>query len=903
MNFKTIAFFYLIITSSTILINSELLTSNAGVDKSEKSDVQFLDLQSDLNSNNFELEAIDYNNEESNNQLLMNELGKPTYLSNEDRENGFLENGPDYENDPYINYIRDEETRIRREIAIPFSGFMENYGQNNDSDIFYYYTSEESWIGFGNSKIIMSQAVPSYNELRLTYTLSFKGATSTNPVGRRPNFHSTNYFIGNMYYTDIPSWDEVWYYNIYPNIDLRYFMTTEGLKYEFLVHSGGDPSDIIIELSENVGITVLSKSVIFHPFNKKELEIGGDSELRVFQKDGKKINAEFTRNSNPKLEDRSYSFVIPEYDQEQMLIIDPLLLGFSTYIGGVNDDTGINIAIDSLGYIYVTGSTHSSNFPVFNAYNSTFGGSGGYNDMFVVKLNSTGNGIVFSTFVGGSSSDSGSSIIIDSEGNSYIIGTTSSSNFPVFNAYNTTYGGGGDVFVLRLNASGNGLHFSTYIGGSGNDIGYNHVVDSQGNSYVVGYTTSSNFPMINAYDSTIGGSGDGFVFKLNNTGNGLSFSSYIGGSNTDKGFSIDLDSQGNSYIIGYTGSNDFPVFNAYNSTFGGSNDIFVTKLNSTGNGLIFSTYIGGSSSDSGEGIAIDDQGNSYITGYTWSNNFPVINAYNTTYGGSKDVFVLKLNSTGNGLHFSTYIGGSGNDEGHAIVIDSQGNSYITGSTGSVNFPTMNAYNDTFGGYFDIFLTKLNSTGDGAVFSTYVGGSSIDIGNSIAIDSLGNSYITGYTGSNNFPVLNAFNSTFSGGYDVFMMKLTSNTAPQVTDALISPSNPTNISILSVSYTYSDLDSDPENTSFREIRWYKNDILESFYNNLLFLPNTATTKGEVWKFGIRVHDGKEYSAWENSTSVTILNTAPTASNIGIFPALAETNDDLIAFWIYSDVDLDT
>jgi hypothetical protein len=427
-----------------MLINYELLNTNLDTDESDAPDIQFLDPQSDLNSNNLELEAIDYNNEEYQDQLAMNELEIQTYLSNEERLDDPLSKKPDFVNDPYIDYIRDENTRIRREIAIPFGGFVENYGQNNDSEILYSYSTEKSWIGFGNAKIVMSQAVPWYNDLRLTFTLSFKGATSTNPVGQRPNFHSTNYFIGNMYYTDIPSWNEVWYYNIYPNIDLRYFMSSEGLKYEFLVHPGGDPNDIVIEASENVGLTVNPESIIFHPFSKKELRIGEDTGLRVFQEDGKNINAEFKQNFDPKSIDRSYSFVIEEYDQEQLLIIDPLLLGFSTYIGGVIDDTGGNIVTDTQGNIYITGSTHSSNFPVFNAYNSTFGGSGGYNDVFVVKLNSTGNGIIFSTFVGGSSGDSGASIIVDSQGKIYISGTTSSSNFPVFNAYNSTYGGGGD---------------------------------------------------------------------------------------------------------------------------------------------------------------------------------------------------------------------------------------------------------------------------------------------------------------------------------------------------------------------------------------------------------------------------------------------------------------------------
>ena len=392
---------------------------------------------------------------------------------------------------------------------------------------------------------------------------------------------------------------------------------------------------------------------------------------------------------------------------------------------------------------------------------------GGYTDAFLAKFSSTGE-LIFSSFFGGNGNDNARGIAVDSAGNIYITGSTASSNFPTKNAYNSTYSGSGyDVFVTKFNSTG-GLIFSTYFGGSSDDLGKSIKVDSFDNIFITGFTQSSNFPTKNAYQSTFGGGlNDVFIAKFDSTGN-LVFSSYLSGNGTeDTGFSIAVDSAGNSYITGYTDSSNFPTKHAYDTSLGGTIDVFIAKFNSTG-GLNFSTYFGGSQNDFGYGIAVDSTGNILITGSTQSSDFPTKNAYNSTYaGGFSDAFVAKFNSTGD-LIFSSFIGGNDTDSGSGIAVDSAGNSYITGSTYSRNFPILNAFSATFRGSSDIFIAKFNTNG-GLIFSTLFGGNNLDTSNNLAVDNAGNIYITGSTQSNDFPTKNAYNDIFSGSVDIFITK--------------------------------------------------------------------------------------------------------------------------------------
>ena len=403
-------------------------------------------------------------------------------------------------------------------------------------------------------------------------------------------------------------------------------------------------------------------------------------------------------------------------------------LVYSTYLGGNGGDWGNAIAVDGLGNAFVTGGTSSSNFPTTpGALQTTPTFRGGGYDAFLTKLNVTGSALVYSTYLGGYV-DSGNGIAVDASGNAYVTGGTACIFPTTPGAFQTTCLSGGDnsAFVSKLNAAGSAFVYSTYIGGSDNAgaTGGNGIaVDASGNAYVAGETYSSNFPTTpGAFQTTPFqfGAGHAFVSKLNAAGSALVYSTYLSGNFVDSASGIAVDASGNAYIAGMTGSSNFPTTpGAFQTTLlGPYGNAFVTKLSATGSELVYSTYLGGSDcpgdhvagcGDGGTGVAVDASGNAYVTGATHSSDFPTTpGALQATYGGSEDAFVSKLNALGSVLLYSTYLGGSDEDQGNAISVDASGNAYVTGWTDSFNFPTTpGAFQTTFGGDFEGFVSKLS----------------------------------------------------------------------------------------------------------------------------------------------------------------------------------------------------
>jgi hypothetical protein len=388
--------------------------------------------------------------------------------------------------------------------------------------------------------------------------------------------------------------------------------------------------------------------------------------------------------------------------------------------------------------------------------------------------------LVYSTYLGGSSGDSGSGIAVDSSGNVYVTGSTFSADFPTASPFQSSSPADfnpDDVFVVKLNASGTALIFSTYLGGQGSDEGRAIAVDSSGNVYVAGQTGSQDnpntpqnegFPVANAVQPTRHLSVDGFVTKLNPTGSALIYSTYLGGDSRDICYSIAVDNDGDAYLTGSTQSPNFPTVNALQTKiastpqncggFGGciyDDDAFVTKFAAAG-AFVYSTYFGGAGGDTGFSIAVDSVGNAYVTGGTISNNFPLANALQSTFNGSTTPFVSKLNANGSALVYSTYLGSRG--DGFGIAVDSSGNAYVTGETSATDFPTVNPFQSKIAGVIkqngshpeDAFVSKFNAAGSALVYSTYLGGSSDDFADGIAIDSAGSAYVIGGTSSNDFP---------------------------------------------------------------------------------------------------------------------------------------------------------
>jgi len=392
----------------------------------------------------------------------------------------------------------------------------------------------------------------------------------------------------------------------------------------------------------------------------------------------------------------------------------------------------------------------------------------------------------FSTRLGGSRSSSGQSIALDSSGNIYITGDTNSTDFPIAKAEQPHHGGSTDLFVTKLSADGSKLLYSTYIGGSGDDVGYGIAVDAAGNAYVTGDTSSTNFPVEKAFQKALGGMFDGFALKLSADGSKLLYSTYIGGSQGDRGYAIAVDASANAYITGYTYSTDFPLLNPIQKAFTDGNvHCFVTKLDASGSALAYSTYLGGGNDrpDQATGIAVDSAGNAYVTGYTNSAVFPSVNAVQQ-FVGPTDVFVTKIKADGSGFAYSTHVGGNADDEGMAIAIDASGSAYVTGETESVNFPTTpGAYSTKCtpvptpgpmrqicaGG--DAFVIKLTPDGSKLVYSTFINGKGFEVGRGIAVDSSGAVYVTGLTTSQDFPSVNPLQKSFGGGdFDAFVFKL-------------------------------------------------------------------------------------------------------------------------------------
>jgi uncharacterized protein (AIM24 family) len=322
---------------------------------------------------------------------------------------------------------------------------------------------------------------------------------------------------------------------------------------------------------------------------------------------------------------------------------------FSTLIGGNNSDGGRDIAIDGSGNAYFTGFTASSDFPVTQGVLQIQNGGLG-NDAFVTKINATGTTLIYSTYIGGSSVEICHSIALDALGNAYITGDTYSADFNIIpGGFQTLSGGGGDVFVSKVNSTGTALIYSTYIGGNNVDIGNDITIDNNGNAYITGYSSSVDFDVTPGALQTIkGGSEDIFVCKLNDSGTALIYSTYIGGNANERGHSLILDVSHNAYITGNTNSSSYPTtLDAFQTSLQGSDDVFVTKLNSTGTALLYSTYCGGSGVDYSFCIALDAAGSVYITGSTGSIDFDTtFGAFHTTKTGSGDVFVTKFGQLG-----------------------------------------------------------------------------------------------------------------------------------------------------------------------------------------------------------------------------------------------------------------
>lgn len=552
----------------------------------------------------------------------------------------------------------------------------------------------------------------------------------------------SNYLIGNIaadWHTNIPNYRKVAEQGIYPGIDLVYYGTQRQLEYDFVVAPHADPHVIRLAIQGVKSMHINQQGELIASASGGELRLHRPAAYQQVGQAKQVVAANYILENT-----RTVAFHIGEYDPDRPLIIDPIL-SYSTYLGGRNIDGANAIAVATDGSAFIAGGTFSADFPTAHPLQPNAGGPNDFpQDAFVAKLSADGSTLLYSTYLGGENEDVANGIAVDAFGNAYVTGTTLSPHFPVTpGSFNTLCGSDG---ACGASLNPRGLLVS-----------------------------------------------NGFVTKLNPAGSALIYSGFVGNYEIVRSQAIAVDSDQIAYVTGQTGPNiaptvpitppntpppPFPITaSAFQPVYGGGvTDAFVMKISATGSTIQYSSYLGGSDEDVAYGIAVDNSANAYVTGLTYSGDFPTKGGAQSTFRGAGDAFFAKVNTDAAGaasLLYSTFLGGSGLDQGNGVAVDSSGRAYVAGTTSSstVPFTTTNS----FRGGGDAFAAKLDPTQTGAgslIYFTYLGGTAADSGAGIAVDVNGNAYVTGSTVSTDFPTTAAvFQHTYGGGNaDAFVIKL-------------------------------------------------------------------------------------------------------------------------------------
>jgi hypothetical protein len=594
----------------------------------------------------------------------------------------------------------------------------------------------------------------------------------------------------------LPTFAKLRHRDAWPGVDIVYYGSDRRLEMDLVLAPGADLSRVELLVHGGRASLVPDGSV-------RVQTAGGEVELRVpdvYQMDGgrrRKVSAHYV------LRGGRVGFAVGKYDKKRPLVIDPVV-AYSSYFGGAGDDFAYGAALDNTGALYITGLTSSTDLPMPSPspappYNGLTGGS----DAFIAKIAPGGNTLLYVTYLGGTGDDQGKGIAVDGAHNAYVIGYTSSADFPTAQAVQGSYGDGGqDAFVAMLGPTGT-LAYSTYLGGDGFDDGSAIAVDSTGAAYAAG-DCSGPFPSPSPQTPA---SVDAFLVKLGPrpldgvTPPALVYTRLLGGADVDAALGVAVDGSGAAYLTGFTLSDDFPL--CQNGPCAspspalmrpGMVDSFITKINAAGSQLVYSRLIGGSNDDIGRGVAVEAGGAAYLVGLTNSADFPTVNAFQPTFlsmnASENDAFAMKISPSGGSVMYSTYLGGGADDEASSVSIDPSGAIYIGGSTFSTDFPvTATAVMSTLpnaGG--SAFVVRLNTQGNGLAWGTYFGGS--DNASSVlalASDGAANTYAAGFTNASDMLQLNQV-TTRHTGQEGFVIELSPGPEPPLPAFITPPSAP-------------------------------------------------------------------------------------------------------------------
>lgn len=691
--------------------------------------------------------------------------------------------------------------------------------------------------------------------------------------GTSPLKAKSHYFIGSdssRWRTHVPNFAGVRYDDVYPAIDVHYYGRDGELEYDFELAAQAKPEHIRLKFDGVQRVSLEKDGAL-------RLAVPG-GEVRqhppvAYQREGDK--KELVRVAY-RLEGEDVSFDLGDYDRSRPLIIDPILT-YSSYVGGSGADVARALAVDAAGGMTIAGATASANFPTAAALDATANGG---SDAFVTRLSADGRTAVFSTYFGGNLADIAHGVRFDADGNLCLVGQTDSSHaslgFPrTAGAFQTTFGGATDAFVSRLSGDGATLSYSSFLGGDGIDVASGLATDGLRNVSVVGSTASSNFPTKTPLSGARNGTQDAFVARLNPalaSAASLLYSTYLGGSGTEAGKAVAVDSSRNYYVTGCTKSSTFLA--GPKLPYGGGSDAFVLRLNAAGASVGYFTYLGGGGNEEGTGITVQEREDgsrfAYITGWTNSADYPTLNPYSLGMGGV-DAFVTKLNSNG-GIFYSTYLGGSGDDYAAGIAIDPTGAVFVAGQTGSTDYPTTADRIHAARGGKDAFVTRLNLFGDQLLYSTYLGGSGDDCANAVATDGTSTAYVAGLTASGNFPIKNAVQPVFSGGTDAFFARITHLNAPSnlvAKPTVVSPDN--SEAAIGTRLTWKDNSADEtgfeiERKSVTSTEGFSN-IATVKANTTTFVDNAVSDKTHQFVYRVRAINKTGASAYSNEARVVL------------------------------------